>query len=223
MQAARCWPNHSPRFFVDESGLLLGVRSLAHLTADYRIILTKSLGPWSRTRRVPRARSLGIRVAMVTSADADSIAAYRMSFLDAQRNDSGLWIELAPRSELMKPGGKWVVLDYFRLHESTRNRSGHLLERFESTVQRAGYTIADRVDITEHVVPTLAFAHLLAARIALPGAQFAAVRYFAKHPVLAYLAADHVSSALQKVKLDGVDPAVFRRDKRYMLFELTRA
>jgi amidohydrolase len=28
-------PNHSPRFFVDESALLLGVRSLAHLTLDY--------------------------------------------------------------------------------------------------------------------------------------------------------------------------------------------
>ncbi|MFO1328741.1 MAG: amidohydrolase [Rubrivivax sp.] len=28
-------PNHSPRFFVDESGLLLGVRALAHLACDY--------------------------------------------------------------------------------------------------------------------------------------------------------------------------------------------
>jgi amidohydrolase len=28
-------PNHSPRFFVDESGLLLGVRSLARLAVDY--------------------------------------------------------------------------------------------------------------------------------------------------------------------------------------------
>ncbi|MBI3246038.1 MAG: hypothetical protein HYZ50_05985 [Deltaproteobacteria bacterium] len=28
-------PNHSPRFYVDESGLLLGVRALAHLTVDY--------------------------------------------------------------------------------------------------------------------------------------------------------------------------------------------
>ena len=27
--------NHSPRFYVDESALLLGVRSLAHLTIDY--------------------------------------------------------------------------------------------------------------------------------------------------------------------------------------------
>jgi amidohydrolase len=28
-------PNHSPRFFVDESALVLGVRSLAHLAIDY--------------------------------------------------------------------------------------------------------------------------------------------------------------------------------------------
>ena len=28
-------PNHSPRFYVDESGLLLGVRALAHLAADF--------------------------------------------------------------------------------------------------------------------------------------------------------------------------------------------
>lgn len=28
-------PNHSPRFAVDESGLLVGVRALAHLTVDY--------------------------------------------------------------------------------------------------------------------------------------------------------------------------------------------
>jgi amidohydrolase len=28
-------PNHSPRFFVDEAGLLLGVRTMAHLACDY--------------------------------------------------------------------------------------------------------------------------------------------------------------------------------------------
>ncbi|HEX7812881.1 MAG TPA: amidohydrolase [Burkholderiales bacterium] len=31
----QCAPNHSPRFFVDESALILGVRSLTHLTLDY--------------------------------------------------------------------------------------------------------------------------------------------------------------------------------------------
>jgi amidohydrolase len=28
-------PNHSPRFFVDESGLMLGVRAMAALALDF--------------------------------------------------------------------------------------------------------------------------------------------------------------------------------------------
>ncbi|MNN89806.1 hypothetical protein D3C81_2076740 [compost metagenome] len=28
-------PNHSPRFYVDESGLINGVRALSNLTIDY--------------------------------------------------------------------------------------------------------------------------------------------------------------------------------------------
>jgi amidohydrolase len=35
-------PNHSPRFLVDESALLLGVRSLAHLTLDYMASASKA-------------------------------------------------------------------------------------------------------------------------------------------------------------------------------------
>jgi amidohydrolase len=33
--AAEAAPNHSPQFVVDEDGLLLGVRTLSHLTLDY--------------------------------------------------------------------------------------------------------------------------------------------------------------------------------------------
>ncbi|RCW72860.1 amidohydrolase [Pseudorhodoferax soli] len=33
--AAKAEPNHSPRFFVDEASLLVGVRTLSHLTVDY--------------------------------------------------------------------------------------------------------------------------------------------------------------------------------------------
>jgi amidohydrolase len=33
--AGQAAPNHSPRFFVDETGLLLGVRTLSHLAIDY--------------------------------------------------------------------------------------------------------------------------------------------------------------------------------------------
>lgn len=35
MDPNKAAPNHSPRFSIDESGLLVGVRALAHLTVDY--------------------------------------------------------------------------------------------------------------------------------------------------------------------------------------------
>ena len=34
-RAARAAPNHSPRFRVDEAGLLPGLRAMLHLVADY--------------------------------------------------------------------------------------------------------------------------------------------------------------------------------------------
>src|SRR6266849_141967 len=58
------------------------------------IVVTKSAGPWRRTRRVPRARSLGIRVEIITGGDDGPIFPYRLRFLDAERKDSGLRIEL---------------------------------------------------------------------------------------------------------------------------------
>ena len=58
------------------------------------IVVTKSVGAWRRTRRVPRARSLGIRVEIITRGDDAPIFPYRLHFLDAERKDSGLRIEL---------------------------------------------------------------------------------------------------------------------------------
>ena len=58
------------------------------------IVVTKSVGPWRRTRRVPRARSLGIRVEIITGGDDEPIFPYRLCVLDAERKDSGLRIEL---------------------------------------------------------------------------------------------------------------------------------
>jgi hypothetical protein len=60
---------------------------------DQDIVVTRSLGPWCGTRRVPRARSLGIRLEIITGVDGP-IFPYRLRFLDAERRDSGLYIEL---------------------------------------------------------------------------------------------------------------------------------
>src|SRR5712691_629524 len=73
------------------------------------IVVTKSVGPWRRTRRVPRARSLGIRVEIITGGDDGPIFPYRLRFLDAERKDPGSRIELQLIPELAGVGaGRYV-------------------------------------------------------------------------------------------------------------------
>jgi hypothetical protein len=62
--------------------------------AEDEFTVSMRLGPWRKTRRVRRARSLGIRVEVLTSRDDRSAFPYRLRFLDADGSDSGLCIEL---------------------------------------------------------------------------------------------------------------------------------
>ncbi|MFN3565486.1 MAG: SAM-dependent methyltransferase [Burkholderiaceae bacterium] len=121
---------------------------------------------------------------------------------------------------LLAPGGRWIVVDYFRLRPDAKNRSGHLLADFEAALARHGLAIAERVDITENVLPTLAYGKLLAARFALPLARFASEKFFLRRPLAAYLFQPAVRGKLDAVSLDALDPDVFSRDKRYLLFTL---
>lgn len=121
---------------------------------------------------------------------------------------------------LLAPGGRWIVSDYFRLQADAKNRSGHLLADFEAALVRHGLAVAERVDVTENVLPTLAYGKLLATRFALPLARFASEKFFLRRPLAAYLFQPMVRAKLDAVKLHTLDPDVFRREKRYLLFTL---
>ncbi len=121
---------------------------------------------------------------------------------------------------LLAPRGRWIVSDYFRLRVDARNRSGHLLTDFEAALSRHGFAVRERIDVTEKVVPSLAYARVLAERFALPAAKFYAGKFFLRHPLADYLFAPTVRDKLGHVRLDTLDPDVFRRDKRYLLFTL---
>lgn len=121
---------------------------------------------------------------------------------------------------LLAPGGRWVMIDYFRLSADAKNKSGHLLADFEPAVSRHGFEIVERVDVTENCLPTLAYGRLLAERFALPLARFRADKFFLSHSFLAYLFQPKIQSKLAGVKLHTLDPDVFRREKQYLLFTL---
>lgn len=121
---------------------------------------------------------------------------------------------------LLAPGGRWIVIDYFRLSADAKNKSGHLLAVFEAALARHGLAVAERVDVTENMLPTLAYGRLLATRFALPLARFASEKFFRRRPLAAYLFQPTVRAKLDAVRLDTLDPDVFRREKRYLLFTL---
>jgi hypothetical protein len=122
----------------------------------------------------------------------------------------------------LAPGGRWIVIDYFRVTPSAKNRSGHLLlADFEAALVRHGWRIDERLDITDNVVPSLGYARVLAERFALPVAQFFSEKMFLRHPLAGYLVAPNVREKLAAIRLDTLDPEVFRREKRYLLFTLS--
>jgi len=123
---------------------------------------------------------------------------------------------------LLAPDGRWLMSDYFRFSEDAHNGSGHILVDFEAALAAGGFEIAERVDITENVLPTLRYAHLLAANLALPVADFMTRKFFRRHAFFEYLFAPGVEDRLKKISLATIDAGVFRREKAYLLLSIVR-
>ena len=124
--------------------------------------------------------------------------------------------------EVLKPGGTWVIIDYYRTRIPAYNRSGHPMQAFRDAVEKNGFRLTEEIDVTDNTTPSLAFFHAWSSRIALPMVDFAAERYFMKHPVMGYLFGDEFAARRGRVKLDALDPQVFARDKRYLLQQFSR-
>jgi len=75
-------------------GLLGAVYTEDWIITDQEILVTRSLGPWSRGRRLPRAHTVGIHVAVrPRGGDHGPIFPYRLHFLNTEGKDSGLSVE----------------------------------------------------------------------------------------------------------------------------------
>ena len=119
--------------------------------------------------------------------------------------------------QVMKPGGRWILCDYFRTSASAR-ASGHLWTDFTAAIEKRGWQIISQEDITANVLPSIAFAHMFGQRFGLPVAQFAVERLERKRPALHYLLQDVIEKLHGNIRsqLDVVDPVIFARDKKYM-------
>lgn len=142
---------------------------------------------------------------------------------------------LAVMDKIIEHSGTWIVADYFRVdaaaaapprsrRRSQTNRSGWRLDSFRDRARAHGFAITNETDITANVLPTLAFARLLADRIALPALDFAQEKLRAKYPGLHYVLEDVAERARDTAvqSAEVLDPAVFADHKRYLITSLRR-
>ncbi len=125
---------------------------------------------------------------------------------------------------LLMQGGKWIACDYFRVGEATE-RSGHNWAYFEKSITDAGFKITFQEDITPHILPTIAYAHMWGQRIALPLKEYIFSKLKTKQPGFYYAlehALESIDAGLVK-NLETVNPVTFAQQKKYVLLVIERA
>lgn len=130
---------------------------------------------------------------------------------------------LAVLAQILRPGGRWILCDYFRTSPAL-HPSGHQWHDFTAGLQQNGWRITSMEDITANVLPTIAYVHMLASRFGLPVIQFATDRLERKRPALHYLLQDSITQAREQIQehLDVVDPMIFAREKKYLTLVIER-
>ena len=127
-------------------------------------------------------------------------------------------------ARLLKPGGRWVLCDYFRRSQEVKG-SGHLWPEFVETAASRGWTHVEEIDITANVAPTMAFAHMLGEQVGVPALHYFSASLRRKRPQIHYLceeAIEHIQCELSK-RVKNSSTEKFIEARRYMLVVLERS
>lgn len=126
--------------------------------------------------------------------------------------------------KLLLPGGRWIVVDYFRTTGNTINKSGHMLDVFLEKIKANNWKVVYQQDITMNVLPMLRLINLYVERFMLPVKHFAFEKLRYKKAWLYYLTGDLRTSIDAKIKkeLAAVDPELFPKEKKYIIFALEK-
>ncbi len=133
-------------------------------------------------------------------------------------------IALPLLKKILKPGGKWVACDYFRIGEKAE-KSGHYWEQFVAQVTKAGWKITYEQDITKNVLPTISYVYMWGNDIIKPVKDFAIGKLEKKQPGMHYVLQDVINMVNIKLdkNLEVVNPVTFAANKKYVLLVMEPA
>jgi len=124
---------------------------------------------------------------------------------------------------ILKPGGRWIVVDYFRLDDA-HEKSGHKWNDFLQKLEKHNLEIIYKKDITANIRPTLDFIYMWGNEIGKPIFEFLIAKLERKHPGKHYLLKEVIENLNDKIdkNLDIVSPEIFTKDKNYILMSIER-
>jgi SAM-dependent methyltransferase len=130
---------------------------------------------------------------------------------------------LAVADKILKPGGRWIAVDFFRTDEKGE-RSGHVWETFVSKLDEHGWKIVDSYDHTANMLPLLRYIFMLGNDVLRPIAEFAFDKLKEKQPGVHYLLTEAIDELNRKGEknLKVIDPVHFAEHKKYVLFTVER-
>jgi hypothetical protein len=122
------------------------------------------------------------------------------------------------------PQSRWIITDYFRISDSGINTSSHLMSDFLTEIKNSKWRIIYEEDITKNILPTLSYINLYVERFLKPIKHFAYEKLRYKKPKLYYMTTSLRESIDLKINKEvaAIDPNMFLREKKYMMFVLER-
>lgn len=127
-------------------------------------------------------------------------------------------------AEIITPGGRWIICDYFSIQPKMGKINQKRLEDFEKKAAEKGWTIIYKEDITLNVMPTLRFVNMYVNRIVNPLLFYLESKLQIKFGWLHHLTHDIREKLLKKLmkEFSKLDSEAFIYEKKYMIIVLTR-
>ena len=125
-------------------------------------------------------------------------------------------------ARLLKPGGRWIACDYFRISES-KKKSEHW-DDFEKRIAGSAFQLVHQQNITPNVLPTMRYVYMLGNDLVRPVLDFSLEKLETKQPGAHYMLEEAIEAINDRihVHLEVVNPETFAATSKYMLLVLER-
>jgi cyclopropane fatty-acyl-phospholipid synthase-like methyltransferase len=125
---------------------------------------------------------------------------------------------------ILMPSGHWIVCDYFKTMEKTSLKHQHFWDKFENMIHEMRWEIISQQNITQNVLPFLAFCHMLGNKFIFSIIDFFTYDLQKRKPGAHFLLEDTINSVKADItkRLRYIDPEVFAQERKYMLLVIKK-